>query len=79
MHLDPDFVFESGIIGRATVAWLQRPAYFARGGGSFDEMVTREAWQVKTAEPPAQVEAALKKPAAPAKKTRRGRAPLRPR
>jgi transglutaminase-like putative cysteine protease len=79
MHLDPDFVFESGVFGRATVTWLQRPAYFARGGGSFDEMVTREDWQVKTGEPPALVEAELKKPAAAAKKTRRGRAPIRPR
>jgi hypothetical protein len=75
LHLDADLLCDTIHFGRQSVVWLQTPSYWAIGSGTFDQAVRRETWEVTTGRPPELVEAALKKPVAPAAKAKakRGR------
>jgi transglutaminase-like putative cysteine protease len=61
MHLDNAMVLDTVYFGRKTVDWLQAPAYWVSGEGSFDGLVTKEKWQVR-AEPLDLREAVFRKP-----------------
>jgi transglutaminase-like putative cysteine protease len=63
MHLDTNLICDTVHFGRKPVEWLQAPAYWAVGSGTFDQAVTRESWGVTTSPAPELVEATLKKPA----------------
>jgi hypothetical protein len=63
MHLDTNLVCDTLLFGRKTVEWMQSPAYWVRGAGTFEQAVTRESWKVNTSPAPELIEAELKKPA----------------
>ena len=62
MHVDNRLELDTIHFGRNTIEWLQSPAYWAAGEGSFDGMAVKEKWQVR-AEPLDLREAVFRKPA----------------
>jgi hypothetical protein len=47
-HLDPSMVVDSVHFGKKSIDWLQFPADWATGSGSFDGVIARRDWQVTT-------------------------------
>jgi hypothetical protein len=62
MHVDNNVELDTVHFGRKSIEWLQSPAYWLIGEGSFDGMSTKEKWQVQ-AEPLDLREAVFRKPA----------------
>jgi hypothetical protein len=47
LHFDNSLVVDTLHFGKQTVTWLQMPAIWATGNGTFDNSSTTEGWQVK--------------------------------
>jgi hypothetical protein len=47
LHVDPDLTVDTVHFGIKSVSLLQKPAYWAAGGGTFDGAVVREGWRVE--------------------------------
>jgi hypothetical protein len=69
MHVGNGMILDTFHFGRETIEWLQSPAFWAVGEGSFDGMSVKEKWQVR-AEPVGLREAVFRKPARPNGATR---------
>ena len=79
LHLGSHLICDTAVLGRKTAIWMQSPALWAVGAGTFDQGAVRERWAVKTAPPADLVEATLKQPVPDPKPKRRRPAPLPPR
>ena len=73
LHLGTNLICDTAVLGRKTIAWMQSPAHWAVGEGTFDKAVIRESWIVKATPPSDLVEATLNKPIPPSGKPKRGR------